>query len=244
MVDLVWYFSIAAQAAVVCRLLYLGLPSQYPRFLYFAFFTFCKSMAQLSVVRSPSYPLVWVITESLSVVFLLAVAIEIYEQTVGKFPSAGDFGSRKLGRLALSGVLVALALFVFLEPPVFWRKSVSVVLALKAFWLTATVAFVLISWLYYARLVVPERLNVRRHRVIFLLSCFLQAVTLSLTLVAGRTIWNLPLAACNAACWVAWAVVLTRSGEVQRTPAAPPSRLNRLREGGRDLASALASESD
>src|SRR6266566_2525561 len=99
--DILWGFSIVANAAAACRLCQLGLHRVYRFFFAYLVFAASRSLILLPFsVRSSMYVIIYAITAPILWMFYVLVVLELYSLVLKNYT-----GIYSLGRWALYGAL-------------------------------------------------------------------------------------------------------------------------------------------
>ena len=218
---LVWKFSLLAEAAVAVRLLVQGLAGQYPALMTAMCILPLKSLMLMESLFSKTtvlqvralnkflLPVEWVL--------YAWIVFELFSLWSKSYVGIGRFGKFLLAAL-LAGALLLSLLFGFAE----WKALVFshdfrvYYMMDRVIWGTLAL-FVLGIWQFFRKYPVSIAPNVVRHTHIAVVYFVVGAICLLLFTLNGVKVvaWaNIAIVISSASCYCAWAVLLTRRGQV------------------------------
>jgi hypothetical protein len=226
MTEWLWGSSALACLVLSAQLFSRGLCRRYPALMAFSVLLPAQSIVQYAVRDDPrSFSIMWVCFEPLVQLSFLLLALEWYGRTCEQYPGIGRFGDI-MKRWGMMAGMAGVSLVVFVMATFWVRLEDSLLhrliqaLILSRFWiLTGSCIAVLIwrrLWRRYPR-PMPQNLARYGNVLAVLLGVFSLAWLHSYHFSSSATVRALVNATSQAtvvACCVAWAVGLTKRGEV------------------------------
>ena len=214
--DVLWGFSIVANAAAACRLCQLGLHRTYRFFFAYLVFAAIRSLILLPFsVRSNAYVMIYAATAPILWVFYVLVVLEVYSLVLRNYA-----GIYSLGRWALYGALsfsVAVSILTLIPSwgnerfrLLFWCTTVErgVVFSL--------VIFLLLILFFLSRYPVALSRNIIVHCIVYAIFFMGISMTILIRNVVGHELMrelNEMVMVLSAACYLVWIFAITQKGE-------------------------------
>jgi hypothetical protein len=222
--SLLWYAAIVAEPMLLIRLATMGLVRQYPFFSAYLAVVSAKS-AMLTIgnpdPHSAVYRTTWLISEPALIVFQALFVYEIYKRIEEHYPNIGVIGRRVLILVVtISAFVCALTLAPDLRALATQSTSVTFsVLVRVMFIVKRCESFIFcglltLTLVFYRFWYTPKRRNATVHTAISALYFAVTSVTY-IALNLHLPYWKASVANLTGItlCYVAWACLLTRSGE-------------------------------
>ncbi|HEY3839625.1 MAG TPA: hypothetical protein VGL72_23805 [Bryobacteraceae bacterium] len=223
-ITLIWKVSVLAELAVAIRLLLQGLGGEYPALLTACIVLPMKSLLLMASLQSFAYkdqarlvarnlnPVEWIVSA--------LVVFELFARWTGSYEGIGRFGKYLLAGLLTGASVISLA-FLHAEWQVldFASGSQAGYIIDRVVWGILAV-FVIGTWVFFRNYPVAISPNVLRHTQISMIYFAVGALSLLIFTLNGRHVAqeiNLAIVMSTCGCFCAWAILLTRRGEV-----APP----------------------
>jgi hypothetical protein len=214
--DVLWGFSIVANAAAACRLCQLGLHRIYRFFFAYLVFAATRSLVLLPFnVRSSAYVMIYAVTAPILWMFYVLVVIELYSLVLRNYD-----GIYSLGRWALYGALsfsVAISILTLIPS---WGNERFRLL----FWCTTVERGVVFSLVIFLLLILfflsgfPLALsrNIIIHCVVYTVFFMGISMTILIRNIVGHELMrelNEVVMVLSAACYLVWIFGITQKGE-------------------------------
>jgi hypothetical protein len=241
-INIVWKFAIAAQLVLAARLLLQGLAGEYPALFTANCILPLKSLVLLSLFSRVSrmhgrqlsenlQPLEWILSAW--------IVFELFSRWTGNYAGIGRFGKILLGSLLAIALLLSVA---------FWRvewQALDFAHEFKFYYILNRVIwgtlalFVLGTWLFFRSYDLPIAPNVARHTQIAVVYFVVGALCLLVINLYGLKVVqaaNLAIVTSSTCCYSAWAVLLTKRGQVPPPgPHIDPKDKERIEQINHDL---------
>jgi hypothetical protein len=220
--DYLWWVSAASQGLVLGRMSWLRLLKRYPFFVSFLAAGLIRSGILLFIGQgNKKYTYTWVATEPLLLILMLTAAVEGLRLTLEAYPGRRNAFTALL--IAFAGLAVVFMVLTsgldFATPGDRWPVLHFMAIARRS--LTGSLAVFLLGatcWLTW--LPVPERENVRLHRLLLTVYFGSAAVSqLAINVGLSRPAMNGAALAASILCYCGW-LFFKASGETQ--PEASP----------------------
>ena len=228
-----WILSIALEAILALRLLWVGVRA-YRAFIAYLIFATTGSLILLAFpANRPSYARAWIAVQIPGVVLLYVAALEIFNRLAEHFAATDYRGQlvsyvRRILSLLMAASVIICAASAAIDARALRNKmglaaALAFALLLKRV-ATSTLAFLLVlSALYFSRFRAELRPNLRWHGLLFAIFMFTSAIPLFVrnfvTSTKAIDLVNIFFLACSIAIFAAWILLLTRRGE--EMPARP-----------------------
>ncbi len=224
-ITFIWKLSVLAELSVAVRLLLQGLGGEYPALLTACCILPIKSLLLMFSYSGPSNALMrqfWKAAEPIEWVLSAWIVFELFSRWTRSYKGIGRFGKLLLAVLLLGALVLSMAFC-----PMEWKALVFAgdtriyYILHRIVWGTLAI-FVISTWLFFRNYPVAIAPNVIRHNHVAAVYFALGALSSwAFTLNGLKVIaWvNLSMVAISLACYLAWAIRLTRKG---RIPIMPP----------------------
>lgn len=222
-----WWLSIVTEFAALSSLLVRRIAALYRWFAAYLAFGLFRDLT-LHFVGAPkqkTYAIVWMITEPVSLLFLVLATAEIVGKVPGHYRGFGSFGKQKLRRLLDIAVAVALLSSVIEAAGPQWTWSISMLLrfvfGLHRVTTSILAVYLVLVAVFVSRVRVPFRRNLLIHSRLFACYLALQTGVMAFLVPIGHstaTIGDL-MTGGSSLLFLLWTLMLTRQGE-----ALPPGR--------------------
>jgi hypothetical protein len=220
-IALIWKISVLAELAVATRLLLQGLGGEYPALLTACCVLPIKSLLLMASLHSSVFqdqarqvarnlnPVEWIICAW--------VVFELFARWTRSYPGIGRFGKYLLTVLLAVASLVSLA-FMHAEwqVPGFARGSQFYYILDRVVW-GILALFVAGMWVFFRNYPVAIAPNVVRHTLVSMVYFAVGAFSMLIFTLNGSKVApeiNLSIVVSTMGCFCAWAVLLTRRGQV------------------------------
>ena len=220
--------QIGGYAAVLTKVFRLGLQAKYRSFALYVVWELLRLLATLVIpYRSTFYAYFYLGTQPISWILLVLSILEIFQLVLRAHVGIATLGRKILtGSLIASTVISCLTLFVDLQTVSGMTAVLDTFAMLERLVLTSVLLLVLCLTMMLAYFPVPITPNVRLHTCIFTAYFFVKTL-----LAWARTIWGVgvlkttnPIAQITMAlCLLAWALWMSRAGEVATSVRRPSS---------------------
>jgi hypothetical protein len=223
-ISLIWKLSVLAELAVAARLLLQGLAGQYPALVTaccvlpvkslllmysYYFYNLAVPQDQLRQLGTYLYPLDWGISAW--------IVFELFSRWTRSYRGIGRFGKYLLVILLAGALLVSVACWHAEWAALVFAHNFRIYYLLNRVVFGALALFTVGTWLFFRSYPVAIAPNVFRHTHIAVVYFVTSAASLLVFTLNGlrviRTI-NLLIVVISAACFCAWAILMTRRGEV------------------------------
>jgi len=220
-INLVWKLSLLGQLVVGVRLLILGLGGEYPALTTACCFLPIKSLL-LMLTYLPSVPanqmrLTAQYLSPLEWILCAWIVYELFSRWSASYQGIGRFGRLLFTVILVSSVLISLATWrVEWEKLIFAHNFRIYYIQERIVWGTLSI-FVFGTWLFFRNYPVAIPPNVLRHTYVSMVYftgtalCLLAFTMTGLTFLAPI---NLTKMIIGAGSFIAWAILLTRKGEI------------------------------
>lgn len=218
------WFTLVGMLLVCARLWRTGLHRRYRIFFVYLVFSSFRSGVLLTVdVRSGTYMKFWISTEPLVWIFCILLVLELYSLIL-----ESHRGLYTAGKWAMSAALAVALLFTFATVAPSANRALDSNFILGAFMLItralllSLVVFLILLLLFLSRYPVTLSRNVLIHSVVYSIFFLTGSLAFLIRSLFGYSVArpvNTFLVGVTAACVVAWALLLSRKGEVHRTQA-------------------------
>jgi len=218
-ISLIWKLSILAELGVAVRLLLQGLGGEYPALL-----TACSVLPIKSLFLIAFYSagdskvlLFWKAAQPIEWVLYSWVVFELFSRWTRSYRGIGRFGKFLLAGLLAGALIVSIAFS--------WGEWKALVFAgeLRIYFLLNRVTwatlglFIVFTWLFFRNYPVAVAPNVGRHTRIaafYYVTVALSEFAFNLTGLKVGAWLNLSLVTISLGCFSAWALLLTRKGQI------------------------------
>jgi hypothetical protein len=222
-ITLIWRLSVLAELAVAIRLLMQGLGGEYPALLtaccvlpiksVLLMFVFSFHVAEhgRQLARNLD-PVEWAVSAW--------VVFELFSKWTRSYRGIGRFGKILLTTLLVGALLVSVACWRIEWHALVFASNFRIYYILNRIVLGTLALFVLGTWIFFRNYPVAIAPNVVRHThiaVIYFVANGLAQLTFTLNGLKYVTQVNLAIVIATTGCFCAWAVLLTKKGQV-----APP----------------------
>jgi hypothetical protein len=216
-INIVWRLSVAAELIVAARLLLQGLGGIYPALLTASCVFALRSSLLILAFQSRSMGRdVWKMTQPIDWLVSCWIVLELFSKWTRSYPGIGRFGRFLFGVLVIVALSVSVAWWPIEWKSLLFDHDLRIYYFLSRFVWATLALFTLLIWLFFRNYPAAVAPNVVRHTHItatYFTVCALSELAFTLN---GR--WVLPLVnflivAITAACFSAWAILLTRKGE-------------------------------
>lgn len=214
--DVLWGFSVVANAGAACRLCQLGLHRIYRFFFAYLVFAATRSLILLPFnVRSSMYVMIYAITAPILWMFYVLVVLELYSLVLQNYA-----GIYSLGRWALYGALAFSVTVSILTLIPSWGNERFRLL----FWCTTVergvvfslVIFLLLILSFLSRYPVALTRNIIVHCIVYTIFFMGVSMTILIRNVVGHELMrelNEVVMVLSAACYLVWIFAITGKGE-------------------------------
>lgn len=238
-INVIWRLSVLAKLAVAARLLQQGLGGEYPALLTACCVLPIKSLLLMSVYRGHQdgarefarlvEPVEWAV--------MAWVVFELFSQWTRSYRGIGRFGKILMATLLVGAILLSIAFW-----PVEWKALVfaqnfRIFYILNRVVFAALALFVVGTWCFFRNYPVAIAPNVVYHTRIAAAYFTANAVSELVFTLNGMSVLaqvNLALVTITASCFTAWAIMLTRKGQIappaQQVPLEDRERIERLNQ--------------
>jgi hypothetical protein len=240
-IKLIWEFSILAELAVAVRLLMQGLGGEYPALLtaccilpikslllLFSFAGLLTAEQRRQLGRNLE-PIEWLLSSW--------IVFELFSRWTRSYRGIGRFGKFLLAVLLTGALLISVACWRTEWAALVFRENYRIYYILnRIFWATLAL-FVVGAWLFFRNYPVPVAPNVVRHTHVAVVYFVVSALGLLVFTLNGLKVVaqaNLVIVMATAGCFCAWAVLLTREGQIappaQRVSVADRERIEKINQ--------------
>src|ERR1700730_589039 len=214
--DVLWGFSVVANAAAACRLCQLGLHRIYRFFFAYLVFATTRSLILLPFsVRSSMYVMIYAITAPILWMFYVLVVLELYSLVLQNYA-----GINSLGRWTLYGALTFSVTVSILTLIPHWGNERFRLL----FWCTTVergvvfslVILLLLILFFLSRYPIALSRNIIVHCIVYTIFFMGISLTILIRNVVGHELMrelNEVVMVLSAACYLVWIFAITRKGE-------------------------------
>jgi hypothetical protein len=240
-ISIIWRLSVATELIVVARLLFQGLGGVYPALLAGScIFALRSSLLILSLSDLVSRTReAWRITEPLVWIMWAWIVLELFSKWTRSYPGIGRFGRYLFGVLVTVALLVSMIGWTFEWRALVFAHDFRIYYILNRVLMATLAVFTLLVWLFfrnYPAAVAPNALRHTQITVTYLATNALSQLAFTLNGLKVNAAVNLLIVVATFACFSAWAVFLTRKGEVRSTvPAMEPAEVARIEQVNREL---------
>jgi hypothetical protein len=214
--DVLWGFSVVANAAAACRLAQLGLHHVYRFFFAYLVFAVSRSLILLPFnVRSSMYVMIYAITAPILWVFYVLVVLELYSLVLRNYA-----GLYSLGRWTLYGALsFSVTVSVLILIPHWGNERFRLL-----FWCTTVergvvfslVIFLLLILFFLSRYPVALSRNIVVHCIVYTIFFLGISMTILIRNLVGHELMrelNEVVMVISAGCYLVWILAITQKGE-------------------------------
>lgn len=219
-----FYIAVVTECAVIARLIAAQIFRKYFWFAIYLTADVVRSITFSLLHLSPPsgiYRTVWSVTEPLSLLLQILVAVELYKRLGDHYRNFGRIAVRLMaGSIAAAAVICALSITIDLRSIVWDYPLARAVMFAKRCTTFILAGFLSCIAFFFLRFRLDLRTNVKRHARI--LSAYLVANSAGyLAIDIGAPVYTTgaALMIADAVCFFSWAVLLSRRGEEFDPPA-------------------------
>jgi hypothetical protein len=243
-INFIWKLSILAELAVAVRLLMQGLGGEYPALL-----AACCVLPVKSLLVMFSYSWAASHDQARSVVVNLRpiewilstwIVFELFSRWTRSYVGIGRFGKYLMVTLLAIALLLSVAFWHAEWQALDFRQNFRIYYILNRMVMLSLALFVVGTWMFFRNYPVAIAPNVARHTqvagVYFVVTALSELIFTLNSWKGPRVVGviNLSIVTAAAGCYSAWAILLTRKGQVsppaQQVSLADRERIERLNE--------------
>jgi hypothetical protein len=223
-----WYTSIGAQLLLAARLVSFRLACVYPAFTLWLTVDAAKSLVLLFLpFASAAYAYSWIYSQPIVLALQAWAVAEAYSHTTRAYPVLGSFGRWVLSvGLTIAIIVAAVPVASELGTATGYGSIHRFIgFMLKRVVMSGLAVFLLVVLAAFAVVPIPERSNVKLHRILLTAYQIVHAAAMLYVTTAGPHVvaWSsLLILGSSVLFYGTWIMGITREGEIVNAPPLPP----------------------